>query len=184
MRLIRKTIQIAKQFMRWLFLAGNEFTVYSGGWVPQAWSGNAAIWNQALPDCVNTGTVLRILMGNIYMTGQSGVVRPNNAIDLTHVSTIRMRMTYSLADLETADNGYQRIYMFTSSDTSGNWTSDNTAISLKVEHGGDGVLAASNVDFTLDVTSLTGLHYICAGYVWRYQTSASTVDIVEVELIP
>lgn len=168
----------------WLFKAGNEFTYKTGGWVAQGWSGNASVWDNYSPGCTNTGSVLRSSMTNTYSSGKSGVVRTSNAIDLTNVSTIRVRMTYDFGNASTSDSGYQRLYLFTSSDTSGNWTSDYTALSLKVDHDAAANLIATNVDYTLSVAGLTGLHYICVGYVWRYQAEASTSDIVEVELIP
>ena len=171
---------------RRLFMNGNEFESTTGGWMSQSWTGNSAVWIGSGPGKEIVDGLLRSNgMDEIYKTGNSGVVRTTNKIDLTGISSIKVKMNYSLGGVSEGDDGMQRIYLFTSQYSSGDWTSLSVAssLSLKVEHTGSSTLNRTNQEFTLNVSSLSGLHYVCFGYVWSYQNTVSVCNVISVELI-
>ena len=183
-RLMKKMASMARVFHTWLYRLGNEWVDRTGGWMSHGWSGNAAIWVGSGPGkTVVDGVMKTTSMDEIGKTGQSGVLRTANKVDMTGVKSIRVKMGFSLSACSDIDSGYQRIYLFTASGLSGDWTSTASAISQKVSHDSSSSYTVGEVEYSLGVTSLTGEHYICIGLVWRYQKAVSEVRVFEVELV-
>lgn len=166
--------------MRWLFKDGNEFTSITGGWAAYAWSYNTTTDVGGSPGVSNDGTRLNTSLANLYNSGISGVIRIGNMIDLTNVSTLKMRISGTLGACDTANEGYQEIYLFTRQNASGNWNSGNTAQSLVVSHV-SGASVNFDGDYSLNVASLTGNHYLCIGIRWKKQNEATTLHFNNAE---
>ena len=184
MRLIRKVNAIIIQVRQFLYKLGNEYVGITGGWSSYSWTGSSGSWEAAAPTLNKESDLMSVFMPHTYSTGKSGVVRSNNRIDLTNVSKVRLTMNYALGRCSTESSGYQRIYIFVSSETSGSWATTDVAVArlLCVENS-DSAESAANAVYELDVSSLSGSYYVCTGYVWRYQIDTSEVEILEVKLI-
>lgn len=165
--------------LSFLFKNGNEFASVTGGWGRYAWSYNTATDTGGEPSGSNDGTSLSISLDNLYNSAISGVIRTGNMIDLTNVGTIRVRISGTLGACDTANGGYQELYLFTRQSASGNWNAGNTAQALVISHGTG---AAVNVDayFGLNVVALTGSHYVCVGVRWKKQNGATTLWLNEI----
>ena len=165
--------------MRYLFKNGNEYPSVTGGWGRYAWAYNTATDSGGAPSGSNDGTSLSISLANLYNSAISGVIRTGNMIDLTTVGTIRVHISGTLGACDTANGGYQEVYLFTRQSTSGNWNSGNTAQALVISHGTG---AAVNVDgyYGINVVALTGAHYVCVGVRWKKQNEATTLWLNEI----
>ena len=184
MRLIRKISAVIMQIRQFLYKLGNEYPGITGGWAGQSWTGLVTLWDAALPTLTKESLLMSVFMPDTYSTGKSGVIRTNSQVDLTNISKIRLTINYALGRCSTSSSGYQRIYLFVSSGTSGDWTSGAvSAAILKCVDNDDTAESATNAVYELDVSSLSGSYYVCTGYVWRYQTETSEVEILEVKLI-
>lgn len=185
MRLMKRLMAIAAQGRRWLYFLGNEFATITGGFSAYAWSG-LSVWTDTAPGLTKNSTYMEVSMPNTYTSGKSGVVRTVSKVDLTNVSSIRIKMSYSLGGIyNPASDRYQRLYLFVTDVTTGKWkySSIYDALTLMLEHLGNTGLSGTDVEKTLNVSALSGSYYVCLGYAWAYQSGASTVQIKEMELI-
>lgn len=183
MRLMRRMNTIATQIGRFLYNLGNEFLAITGGWDKYSWTGNIAIWVGNSGGLSRQSSYMQVSMGDIGATGQCGVLRTANMVSLTGKSTIKIKVSHSLGACDLSSNGYQRIYLFLSKETSGSWTSPSVyeAITMCVEHDGGSTVQTDDVEYSLNISGLEdGGYYVCVGYVWRYQNAASWLRISEV----
>ena len=187
LKVIAGLLMVAALLFNWrLYYYGNEFTDTTGGWISQAWSGNSTIWTAVAPTLTKEASALKVDMSATYASGQSGVVRITNVVDLTDVSTVRVKFSGSLGKIYNPGSGrYQRLYLFVSDVTSGNWTSGTVydALTFMLEHTASATYTFSDAVYSVDVSALTGSFRVCFGYVWAYQSEASWVRISEVELL-
>lgn len=180
---------MARGFKHWLYRLGNEFSTITGGWQARAWSGNGSIWSHAAPGLTkNTGNMVAS-MPNAYSSGKSGVVEIINNVDLTPYTTLRVKINLAISGCswESGADGYQRVYLVCAADrtyTNG-WTSSTIykAISLAFNHTATSAYNASNIEYTLDVSGVNQAVDVFFGLVWKQQQAASTITILEVELI-
>ena len=168
MRLIRKAGAVIIQMLRFLYKLGNEFSGVTGGWEAYSWTGSLGSWDASAPALNKETTLMSVFMPHTYSTGKSGVVRIYNQVDLTNISKVRLTINYAFGRASAESGGYQRVYLFVSSETSGSWATTDVAAArlLCVENIG-AAESATNAVYELDVSSISGSYYICTGYEWR-----------------
>lgn len=78
----------------YLYTTGNEWSSITGGWIAQGlkFSSDTAA---TAPSLTKNSTYLRATLGKSGSSGNGGVVRPTNAIDLTKYSTVSFDIEYS-----------------------------------------------------------------------------------------
>ncbi len=165
---------------RFLYKNGNEFTHVTGGWASYAWAYNTAADAGGTPSTANNGTQLVTYLGNLYNSAISGVIRPANMIDLTGKTKIKVHIWGTLGACDTANGGYQEVYLFTRQSASGNWNSGNTAQALIISHT-DGANQSFDGNYELPVPGLAGLHYVCIGVRWKKQNDVTTLYYNDIE---
>ena len=183
-RLIRKINAVIAQIRRFLYNMGNEFVGVTGGWNIYGWSGLSAMWVGSGGSITKLSDAIRITMLDTGATGQSGALRVVNKVTLSNINTLKIKLSYSLGQVDTASGGYQRLYLFVSSVSSGDWTTPSVydAINYIVNHTASTNLIVTGEEHTLDVSGLPdGDYYVCLGYVWRYQNISSWVEMSVLE---
>ena len=189
MRLIRRTIQMARGFKHWLYRLGNEFSAITGGWQARAWTGNGAIWTQTAPGLTKNAGDMVAAMPHAYSAGKSGVVEILNNVDLTPYTTLRVKVNLAIGGCSAVSgaDGKQLIYLVCAADrsASNNWTSSAIykAISQVFTHTSTSAFNASNAEYTLDVSGVNQAVDVFFGLVWKQQAAGSTITTLEVELI-
>ena len=178
MRLARKLGLI--KALKWLFRNGNEYPSITGGWAAYAWSYNTATDSGGAPSTSNNGAQLVTWLLNLYNSAISGVIRTGNMIDLTGKTKIKVHIWGTLGACDTANGGYQEVYLFTRQSSSGNWNSGNTAQALIISHTGGGNQSFDGI-YELSVSGLTGLHYVCIGVRWKKQNGVTTLYFNDIE---
>lgn len=178
MRLARKFGLI--KALKWLYRNGNEFVAITGGWASYQWSYNGDTDNAGHPGVVNDGGKLVTTLSNLYKSAISGVIRTGNMVDLTGKAKIRVHIWGTLGACDTANGGYQEVYLFTRQSASGNWYSGNTAQALIIGHTGGGNQSFDGI-YELPVSGLVGLHYVCIGVRWKKQNDVTTLYYNDIE---
>lgn len=169
---------------KWLYKLGNEFTDITGGWQARAWTGNGSIWSAVAPGLTKNASNMVASMPNTYSSGKSGVVEIINNVDLTGYNTLHLRLDFNLGGIDLNEDGYSRFYLVTAPVRSGNWTSSSvfSALLLCESQTANASRSATNQEYSLDISGVSGAQDIFIGCVWRQQLAASTLTIKEVQL--
>lgn len=170
----------------WLYLNGDEFTTLTGGWVSQAWSGFASAYTATLPGFSSGASYLGITLPGVDVAARSGVVRVSNLIDLSAISTIRVTLSANLPGQYSGRTVVQKLYLFATDLTTGDWLSPSVYDALSLVHTHTNTQATetlTDVQYTLDVSALTGSYRVCLGFEWEYQREQAFISVSAVEML-
>ena len=169
---------------KWLYKLGNEFTDITGGWQARAWTGNGSIWSAVAPGLTKNASSMVATMPDKYTSGKSGVIEIRNNVDLTAYRTLHLRLDFNLGGSGWNEDGYSRFYLVTAPVRSGNWTSSSvfSALLQCENHRANSNWAATNREYSLDISGVAGAQDVFVGCAWAYQLNASTLTIKEVWL--
>lgn len=167
-----------------LYLSGNEYTDITGGWVSLVWPQYSATMSQRAPVLTHATTYLQAEMPETgAATTWSGCFGPDNAVNLTGVTKIRVKLSAYLSAVDSG--GIQQIFLFaTQIDPPVNWGQSSVYAALALAHAHTLGTAETLTDVTYDLNvSLTGNYWVYVGLVWTKQTALSWVRVSEVDRI-
>lgn len=177
-------IKVPVSLGKWLYKYGNEYPSFTGGWQARAWTGNGSIWNAVAPGFAKNASSMVATMPDKYTPDKSGVIEIRNNVDLTAYRTLHLRLDFNLGGIDLNEDGYSRFYLVTAPVRSGNWTSSSvfSALLLCESQTANASRSATNREYSLDISGVSGTQDVFVGCVWRQQLAESTLTIKEVQL--